>query len=64
MNGTILSLDTPFFTKPNEGGQYQFFDLPAGTYGIRVYHPDFPAEDQEIALSAGDRSVLDITLSR
>jgi len=40
MNAVILSLDTPYFTKPDANGNYVLKDLPEGRYEVRVYHPD------------------------
>jgi hypothetical protein len=40
MNAVILSLDTPYFTKPDANGIYSLKDLPEGRYELRVYHPD------------------------
>jgi plastocyanin len=40
MNAVILSLDTPYFTKPDANGSYVLKDLPEGRYEVRVYHPD------------------------
>lgn len=40
MNAVILSLDTPYFTKPDANGNYILKDLPEGRYEVRVYHPD------------------------
>lgn len=40
MNAVILSLDTPYFTKPDANGNYALKDLPEGRYEVRVYHPD------------------------
>ncbi len=40
MNAVILSLDTPYFTKPDANGNYSLKELPEGRYEVRVYHPD------------------------
>lgn len=50
MNAVILSLDTPYFTKPDANGNYSLKDLPEGRYEVRVYHPDLTpiAEKMEI----------------
>ncbi|MCS7210202.1 MAG: carboxypeptidase regulatory-like domain-containing protein [Chloroherpetonaceae bacterium] len=40
MSAVILSLDTPYFTKPDANGRYELKNLPEGRYEIRVYHPD------------------------
>jgi plastocyanin len=64
MNATILSLDTPYFTQPDARGHYAVADLPAGTYEIRVYHPDLPLFEEQIELQAGQQLVKDFILNR
>lgn len=50
MNGFILSLDTPYFTRVSEDGSYQIEDLPAGRYEIRSYHPSNGIQTETITL--------------
>ncbi|MFY0685408.1 MAG: carboxypeptidase-like regulatory domain-containing protein [Balneola sp.] len=52
MKATILSLDTPYFTRLNEDGTYELNDLPEGTYELRVYNPGFELESKEITISS------------
>lgn len=40
MSAVILSLDTPYFTKPDANGKFSLKNLPEGRYEVRVYHPD------------------------
>lgn len=50
MSAVILSLDTPYFTRPKSDGSYQFSELPEGNYEIRVYHPDLAPVAEKIEL--------------
>ena len=52
MNATILSLDTPYYTQPNAVGQYEFEQLPPGTYELRIYHPDLAPVSATIEIEA------------
>ncbi|MDW8438730.1 MAG: hypothetical protein RMM16_11940 [Chloroherpetonaceae bacterium] len=50
MSAVILSLDTPYFTKPDANGRYELKNLPEGRYEIRVYHPDLTPVIERIEL--------------
>jgi len=39
MSATILSLETPFFTRLNDDGTFTISNLPPGQYKMEVYHP-------------------------
>lgn len=52
MKATILSLDTPYFTRINKDGTYELNNLPEGTYELRVYNPGFELESIEITISS------------
>ena len=54
MNATLLSLDTPFFTRPDSAGGFAIEELPAGRYEVRVFHPDYDGVAGELTLGAGD----------
>lgn len=43
MGATIISYDTPFFTKINDDGSFQISGLPDGQYEIRAFHPSLDA---------------------
>ncbi len=53
MNATILSLDTPYFTRLDESGNYSLTGLPEGTYEIRVYNPEFEIIRKEMVIENG-----------
>ena len=62
MNATILSLDTPYYTQPDAAGQYEFEQLPPGTYELRIYHPDLAPVSAAIEIEAEQEVVRDITM--
>jgi len=64
MNATILSLETPYFTRANRNGVYLLDDLPPGRYRIEVYHPDLPTVSNETTLEDGDKQEQSFTLTR
>lgn len=39
MNGVILVLQNPFFTKPEADGSFTLHNVPAGAWKLRVYRP-------------------------
>ncbi len=41
MNGAILSLNTPYFTRADENGDFSVDQLPDGKYRLEVFHPLF-----------------------
>ena len=66
MSGFILSLDTPYFTKVDESGNYTLEGLPNGKYQLKVFHPSMkrPAIYGEMLLTTGKVTIKDINLSR
>ncbi len=53
MGATILSLDTPYFTKIKEDGTFILTDLPDGRYMIKVYHPKLEKYSEQLLLEGG-----------
>ncbi len=64
MHGTILSLNTPYFTRAAADGSYYLKGLPPGTYEVHVFHPDLAPMRVEVELRAGEEAVRDFNLSR
>ena len=54
MNATLLSLDTPYFTRLDSVGGYAITQLPAGRYEARVFHPDYDGIAEQLDLEAGE----------
>ena len=63
MKATILSLDTPYFTRLNEDGSYELKDLPEGEYEIRVYNPSFDIQSRTVSLQTNSTEQTDFNLS-
>lgn len=51
MSGTIISLNTPYFTTANNNGVFLIDNLPAGKYRIEVIHPGFAKVEKEVTIS-------------
>ncbi len=63
MNAVILSLDTPYFTRVDENGNYVFEDIPDGKYEVRAYNPRFDLDSREITVGNDQSVTLDIDFS-
>lgn len=57
MNGLVLSLDTPYFTRVGEKGQFSIPNLPDGQYRLEVFHPNLPNIYTEIIDLKGGKSL-------
>ena len=55
MTATIVSLDTPYYTRPDSTGTYTIVGLPGGEYEIRVFHPSFTSDPVSVQLQEGAR---------
>jgi plastocyanin len=64
MNATIISLNTPYFTRVQPNGRYNLKGLPAGIYEIHVYHPDFPEIIEQVEIQEGVSMRQNFTLNR
>lgn len=62
MSAYILVLDTPFFQRVSAQGTFRFDGLPAGTYRIEIFHPDFKGESFEIRLEGGSDKTMKLTI--
>lgn len=63
MKATILSLDTPYFTRLNEDGTYQLSNLPEGDYEIRVYNPSFEIISKSISIQSDNSTETNFNLA-
>lgn len=63
MAGFVLSLDTPYFVRVNESGNFTIKELPSGKYRVEVFHPDFKKRILTIEVIEGKSMTLDINLS-
>ena len=53
MNAYILCLETPYFSKVDESGNYEIRNLPDGKYKLEFFNPDVEIEAQILELSNG-----------
>ena len=59
MRGTILVLDTPFFTKTDTAGGYRLEHLPGGKYTLKAWLDEKTVWEQPVELSDSDRLRVD-----
>jgi len=64
MNAIMLCLETPYFTRADGSGKYTLSGLPAGTYTIQVYHPDFPGLSESAEIKANENIRKDFIFNR
>lgn len=53
MQGFILSLETPYFTRVDEKGEFHISDLPDGEYRLDVFYPPGKKKSLSLTLSGG-----------
>ncbi|MFH1567663.1 MAG: carboxypeptidase regulatory-like domain-containing protein [Gemmatimonadota bacterium] len=59
MVATILSLDTPYYARPDAAGRYEIRQLPPGTYEVRAFHPIYAFPTATLELKPGTSAALD-----
>ncbi len=64
MNATILSVNTPYFTRANKNGVYLLKNLPPGKYRMEAYHPDLGTVSEVITVTENSAERLDFNLNR
>lgn len=64
MSALILSLDTPYFTKADQYGNYELHDLPDGRYRLQVFHPNLELYSVTVELKGGKPLKKDVNLIR
>ncbi len=58
MEGYILSLRTPYFTRVDENGRYRMPNLPAGRYRVEVFHPQLEKMVRTVEVSGQEKREL------
>lgn len=53
MNAVILVLDNPFFTSPDESGNYSIPDIPPGRYAVHFWYGRNLIESRDIEIHPG-----------
>lgn len=64
MKSYILSLETPYFTRANEKGNFELKDLPDGAYIIQVYYNVPDKMEKRIELKDGETLQVDFDVSK
>lgn len=67
MEGYIWVLDTPYFTRVDDKGNYELTDLPDGRYLVKVFHPKISVKKMQtknIELKGGQALELNFDLAR
>lgn len=63
MVATIISLDTPYFTRPDSAGKFELPDLPPGRYEARAFHPAYTFSRVPIELVGGEAVTVEFSLA-
>ena len=64
MVGYVVALATPWRTVSDDSGHFAFAKVPAGNYVLRTWHGRFEEHHQQVAAAAGERTRVDIALTR
>ncbi len=64
MEAYILTLETPYYAKSNESGNFEIINVPAGKYTLRIWHERLVGEDREITISEQGDIEVDFQLKR
>lgn len=59
MRGTILVLETPYFTKTTPDGKYALTNLPAGTFKLKVWLDEKATWEKPVELKDGQTFKVD-----
>jgi len=59
MRGTILVLDTPYFTRTEPGGRYRLDGLPAGRFVLKAWIDEDTVREQPVVLQDGSTARAD-----
>lgn len=60
----ILLVGSDLFTTTNNRGEFQFPNVTAGTYTIRIQHADFVYIERPVSIEVGKTTVLDVEMVR
>ncbi|MEE2924434.1 MAG: hypothetical protein VX619_06600 [bacterium] len=63
MQGEILVLDHPYFTKSRPDGYYSMRNIRPGIYHLTAWHPELPSVTKEVEVNFGETITIDFNLS-
>ncbi len=61
MNAVILVFDHPYFTTPNESGDYRLLHVPPGLYTVHLWYGRNLVESREVKIDAEKSHILNFT---
>jgi len=62
MNASILVLDHPYFTIPDDDGAFRLSDVPPGQYTLVAWHERVGQQLSSVTVQSGDTTTLEIKL--
>ncbi len=64
MEAYILTLETPYYAKSDESGDFEIINVPAGKYILKIWHERLVGENREITVSEKGDIKVDFQLKR
>lgn len=62
MNGLVMVLDNPFFTRPDASGRFEIDRVPPGTYRVVAWHERARPLETTVRIEPGHTSRLDFKI--
>jgi plastocyanin len=64
MEAYIITLETPYFGKSDDNGNFEISNVPAGKYTLKIWHERLQGEDKEITVSEKGDVKVEFQLER
>jgi plastocyanin len=64
MSAFIVVTQNPFFSKPDDKGNYTIKNVPPGSYTLKAWHENLKPESKEVKVSEGGKAQVDFELRR
>ncbi|MBI4490001.1 MAG: hypothetical protein HY694_13010 [Deltaproteobacteria bacterium] len=64
MSAFIVVTQNPFFSKPDDKGNYTIKNVPPGSYTLKTWHENLKLESKEVKVSEGGKAQADFELRR
>ena len=59
MGAHVVTVDNPYAVLTGPDGSFSLTDVPAGTYSVEIWHPEFGSQSMEVTVEAGGSATLD-----